>query len=409
MYEYYNEQFRSKTLDAVQFEIGLAVKNQIKVSDADVLQSYVAKVSQDKAKYDSLGYTEQINKFFSNTTSISEVYYVPMEALRNERYEVDPKNKSYSALFTINSDGHVLGYNEDYVEFKAEENKYYMRYVYENDDGTYTINAFFVGALLFGFGNDEEVNNAVTIDSGKLVSIDGYKDLSYEKKVELLNELIGLLKTQAQITEEGALQEDVTEIAQLFGTESKFVRDIITEIEDAIEGKDRDEIVEIFEKYMAMYNDDSGKLNDPGYLITSGDVSDSWAMADFPDGARAIYYNLLANGIDPNEATANVFGEGMTYYGLHYMMVTLAPYYRINLLKVNVDGEECYALPMNTKLNLAGDTQGKTIRESLEDAKSSSDYTAWQASFDEDTIKASTVRNDKNYKKLVKDIKKENK
>ena len=409
MYEYYNEQFMSKTLDAVQFEIGLAVKSQVKVSDAEVLQSYVAKVSQDKAKYDSLGYTEQINKFFSNTTSISEVYYVPMEALQNERYEVDPESKSYSALFSFNPDGSVSDYDHTYVNYDTTDGKYYMNYVYDNGDGTYTINAFFVGALLFGFGNDEDINNAVKIDSGKLVSIDGYKDLSYEKKLQLLNELIDQLKTGAQITEEGALQEDVTEIAQLFDTESKFVRDIITEIEDETEGKDRDEIIEIFEKYMAMYNDDSGKLSDPGYLITSGDVKDSWAMADFPDGARAIYYNLLANGIDPNAAVEDVFGEGMTYYGLHFMMVTLAPYYRINLLKVNIDGEECFALPMNTKLNLAGDMQGKTIRESLEDAKSSSDYSAWQASFAEDTINASTVRNDKNYKQLVKDIKKENK
>ena len=411
IYDYYNEQFMSVSLDAVKYEISLAVKNDpaMQISDNEVLQSYIAKVSQDKAKYDSLSYADQIDKFFSNTTSIDGVYYVPMKALSELTYEIDPTDKSYAALFTFDGNKNVTGYNADYVTKNNETGKYTMKYIYDNGDGTYTINAFFVGAMLFSFGNDEEINNAVTVDSGKLVSIAGYSDLSDEKKVEFLRKLVSMLKVYEQITEEGALQDDVTEIDQLFGKTSKSVDDIIAEIEGAIANKSHDEILEIFKEYMAKYNDDSGKLNDPGYLITSGDVKSSWAMADFPNGARAIYYNLLANGVDPNTATENLFGEGMTYYGLHYLMVTFAPYYNVRLMKINIDGEECYALPMTKAYNLAGDTQAAKIKEGLEDAKSSSEYTAWQASFSEDTINAATVKNDKNYKSLVKDIEKESK
>ena len=410
IYDYYNEQFRSVSLDAVKYEIGLAVKNDPakKVSDNEVLLSYVAKVSQDKAKYDSLSYADQIDKFFSNTTSIDGVYYVPMKALSELTYEIDPNDKSYKALFTFNPDKTVSDWNRTYVT-KTTDGKYTMKYIYKNDDGTYTINAFFVGALLFSFGNDEDINNAVKIDNGKLVSVAGYSDLSEEKQVELLNKLVDQLETRAQITEDGTLQEEVTEIDQLYGEEKKSVRTIIDEIKNAINGKNHDEILEVFKKYMAMYNDDSGKLNEPGYLITSGDVKDSWAMADFPNGAREIYYNLLAGGVNPNEAVANVFGEGMTYYGLHYMMVTFAPYYRVELMKINIDGEECYALPMDMAYNLAGDTQAAKIREGLEEAKISSEYSAWQASFEEETINSATVKNDKNYKSLIKDIEKESK
>ena len=404
IYEYYNEQFMSVALDAVKYEIGLAVS----VSDEEVLQSYVAKVSQDKAKYSSLSYADQIDKFFSNTSSIDGVYYVPMAALASQTYEVDPFGKSYSALFTVEN-GAVVDYDHTYVTYNDETGKYTMKYVYDNEDGTYTINAFFVGAMLFSFGNDEEINSAVKIDSGKLVSIDGYSDLSDEKKVEFLRELVSQLKVEAQITDEDALQEDVTEIAQLFASKKESVDNIIKAIDEAIKGKTREEIVEKFKEYMAMYNDDGGKLKDPGYLITAGDVKDSWAMADFPNGARAIYYNLLARGIDPNAATEDVFGEGMTYYGLHYMMVTFAPYYNVRLMKVTIDGEECYALPMDMAYNLAGDKQGDKIKEGLEDAKATSEYTAWQASFGEDTINNATVKNDKNYKSLVKDIEKESK
>ena len=53
--------------------------------------------------------------------------------------------------------------------------------------------------------------------------------------------------------------------------------------------------------------------------------------------------------------------------------------------------------------------QGDKIKEGLEDAKATSEYTAWQASFGEDTINNATVKNDKNYKSLVKDIEKESK
>ena len=91
------------------------------------------------------------------------------------------------------------------------------------------------------------------------------------------------------------------------------------------------------------------------------------------------------------------------------MMVTLAPYYKVRLVEMTIDGEKCYALPMTTKLNLAGDTEAATIRKSLEEAKSSSLYSEWQASFDDDVIDGATVKNEKNYKQLVKDIKKESK
>lgn len=409
LYVYYNEQFMSVVLDAVKHEVGLAVS----VADDTVAEAYEAKVRQDKVKYDTLGYADQLDKFFSDTTDIAEVYYVPMNALKTQ-YEIDPKDKSYAPLF--NGDGTLKTGMDKYVEKKND--KYYMSYIYENEDGTYTINAFFVGAMLFSFGNDEKINDNVVVSSNVLTDIAGYKakDLKEEDKVALLKQLAYYLKTAEQITEEGALQEDVKTLDELFKTEDgklvlTGIQKVMNDIKTEAAGKTHEEILEIFKNAMAKYNDDSGKLSDPGYLITSGNVKDSWAMADFAQGARAIYYGLLAAGEDPNKTDMSdlMFGEGMTYYGLHYMMVTLAPYYHVSLIKVNVDGEECYALAPNTVLNLAGDTQAATIRESLKTAEINANYTKWQVSFTDETIANATTKYDKNYEKLVKDIKEQQK
>ena len=142
--------------------------------------------------------------------------------------------------------------------------------------------------------------------------------------------------------------------------------------------------------------------NDPGYLISPNDIKSGYVMADFADGATNLYYTMLMAGQDPTKEIE--FGEGMTYFGLHYMIVSFAPYYHITLTEVE---SGVFALDYKTEINRAGDSQYKTLEESIRSTKKSSQYSAWQAQFTDETIKAASEKNEKNYKKLIKDIKEE--
>ncbi len=398
LFVHYSEQFMNYVLSALSYEKKAATE----VTYAEIDEAYKAKVLKNKVNYDSIGYSDQLSKFFSDNSDIAETYYVPMAALKTQ-YEIKPTDKAYKALFTFDNAGNVTGYNNKYVIEK--DGKYYMSYIYDNGDGTYTINAFFVGHILFSFENVERLNNAI-VDSG--ASIGGYKDLDEDEKLKLFEALSDALTTNKQIATDGTLQENVKVKEELFevGEDGKLVEesvnDVIARFEAAIAGKTREEVLKIFEEYTVMYNDDSGKMKDPGYLVLSGDLSDGW-VADFSNVSKEIYYTLLAQDKDPNEELT--FASAYGPYGRHYIMISFAPYYNVKLTTYNVNGETVYALDRDTVLNNAGDTQTDTIGKSLKESKGSAAYSDWQAQFTDEAINNATTRNEKNYKQLLKDIK----
>ncbi len=402
LFVYYNDQFMSVLLDAVKYEMGAKVA----ATDEEIRTAYVAKVLQDKAAYDSLSYAEQLEKFFysdsSTKSDLTSVFYIPKEALETE-YEIDPTDKAYKPLF--NEDGTVkdsVKMDENGIGYvKEKDGKFYMPYLIKNGDRTYTINTFYVAHILFNFENVEKLSSMLDGDK-----IDGYMDLDEDKKLQLYTELAAYIETNKQVAKDGTLQEDVTEIKDLFELNEdgslvmESVKNILNRFEtEVIVGlTTREEILEKFEEYTVMYNDDGGKMKDPGYMIIAGDVSDN-LIADFSNVSKEIYFTMVAAGKDPSSEAVLKCAYGP--YGTHYIMITLTPFYHFQMIEV-ADG--VYALADTTVLNLEGDTQYELIKESLETAKTSSAYSAWQAEFTDDDINSNTVRNEKNYKKLVKDI-----
>ncbi len=400
---YYDEQFMSNVLSAVKFELG----EKVQILNGNISAMYKAKVLQDKVKYENKGLEAQVTEFFKDSdkaiSDLTGIYYVPVEALQTT-FTVDPKNKSYAPLFTFDGEGNVETYNETYVTKNGDD--YEMKYIYDNGDGTYTINAFFVGHILFSFDNSEDISSYLVGD-GTTTAIDIYNltDMPYEKQLNAFRLLVDYLKTNRQnlsYTEEGGdALEDVFAVDEEGNLIMENVEDVITAINAELVGKDYETVLKGFLDYMKQYNDDSGAINGSGYLIADVDTG---FMQDFTETARALYYGMLNDGVAPNayeSATEDMFKRAYTVYGMHYEFVAFAPLYRVQLEEVE---EGVFALKQDAKLNLDGDTHYDEIGKDLRSDAIANAYNEWKADFTEEKIKEKSTTDQKAYDKLVKEL-----
>ena len=400
---YYDSQFTSEVLSAKEYEL----TDSIKATNEDVLSEYEALVLKDKANYEGLSHTAQVEKFFSTISSdLSTAYYVPIEALTSVSYEIDPADKKYEALFTKDGDDNVTAFNTKYV---TEENgKYTMKYAYLNDDGTYTINMFYVTHILFSLDNvvgltdDYKNASADHTDEDKLMFV----KLFAEKMLKMRPQLADYLAKY----EERAESEEAYDytIDDVFGAEKTY-NEIVAEVNTALSetyansGNNYVALMNKFIELMEMYNDDGGKLASSGYLVSAGDMKNSW-YADFTNTALNIYFTLLnaekpVTGYDQTDAIAleNLVSDAYSDYGIHKMIISFAPLYHVT---VNNNG----SFDIDTELTLDGKTWRKTIEESLTDAEKDTSYKAWEDSFTDEEIKNHSEKNEKNYESLKKEI-----
>ncbi len=414
LYYYYVEQFNSEILSAVQYEIGEEVTDP---TDAEIESEYRTLVKQDYAKYDELGYTDQISEFFKDSdkaiTDISGVYTVPLTALLKSTYKVDATDKSYAALF---EGGEVkAGFEKYFVQDEQgkvvtdKDGKYEMYYAYDNEDGTYTINAFFVAHILFKFDNVSGLADKVTA---------AIKDNSHEDELTKLAFFVESLKTVIQqegyAKEGGEVLADVFEVDEDGNIKYSTVEDALDRINTAVEanGISYESILKAFLEQMVLFNDDSGAISNSGYLICSG--LDTGFMQDFADTAREVYYNLFVAGVDLTDYTGltdikDLFGKGYTSYGMHYEYVCFAPYFNVKLEKMTVGSDEVYYLNSKTPLTIAKEgeeqtTHYDTLKEELLSTKKDNAYSNWKAEFTDEIIEKATNKNEKQYDKLLDEM-----
>ena len=244
------------------------------------------------------------------------------------------------------------------------------------------------------------------------------RNLHYFNKEDVMKEmitLVGWLKNQSVL-------EDVPidfRIKSMESISSKFDRYYpghqLRKVFDDILGfrafcDSYDDVLEAFKLLMIQYNDDSGALSGSGYLISAGDMENSW-MADFTAIGLKVYFNSLVNHTavteleDGETSIDDYIGYAYTSYGLHIMMVCFDPLQNIAVDNSIVDGKSYTGIGLNTELNLDGDTKYDTLKDSLLTNKESKTYDAWKnAKVTDDTVANHTVKNEKNLKSLLSDL-----
>ncbi len=407
---YYDAQFSSAVLSAIEYELG--EKDSVAVTNGEIDEEYKLLVLKDKANYEYLSDKEQVKKFFETlkggTNGLDKVYYVPIDALTKVGYEIKSTDKAYKIFFE--NDGTVKAeYKNKYVfeEVKNGKTVYTMKYAYKNEkaDGThtYTINMIYVTHILLSFDNVEGLTNkykAATLD------------LTDEQKIEFAKKFVEKIKTCPQLLSflENFDHDKTYEVKDVFKTDEKgklayqTYADVINTINDALSGKGTyKELLDAFITLMEQYNDDSGKLTTSGYVVSAGDMENGW-YADFTATALEMYFKALVTGKNPTELAAGEnsldrIEDAYSDYGIHKMIISFTP-----LFDVKID-ESIGATDVKTKLNIDGDTRYDEIGKSLLSAKKSKAYTEWKAKNSDEIVEKHSSTNDKNYKRIVKDIK----
>ena len=407
---YYESQFSSEILSAIEYELGEA-KNE-SVTNAEIDEEYNLLVLKDKANYEYLSDEEQVKKFFETvkggTNGLDKVYYVPVDALTKVEYEIKADEKAYKVFF--NDDGTVKAeYKDKYVFEKTENGKtvYTMKYAYKNEkaDGThtYTINMIYVTHILLSFDNVEGLT-----DKYKAATL----DLTDDQKIEFAKKFAEQIKTCPQLLSflENFDHDKTYEVKDVFKTDEngklayQTYAEAIATINAALEGKATyKELFDAFVTLMEQYNDDSGKLTTSGYVVSAGDMENGW-YADFTATALEMYFEALVSGKNPTELadgeqSLDRIRDAYSDYGIHKMIISFAP-----LFDVTID-ESTGAMDIKTALNTDGDTRYEELGSSLLKSKKSKAYTEWRAKNTEEIVEKHSETNEKNYKRVVKDIK----
>lgn len=390
---YYDSEFQMIIDQALEYEITVDAS----VSDSDVNNEYAVLVRKDKANYDKLSYKDQVKKFFETIKSdLSSVYYVPVEALCNTSYEIEPTDKAYEGLFTFDANEQVTGHSALVME---DNGKYTMKYAYLNVDGTYTINMFYVAHILISFDNVEGLDTAV-----KNVTA----DFTDKEKLMFIESMTTYIKTNPQLQ---SYIDEYDEEKDYVGSDVFGAEESLDEAMAVINGAlvtaynvgDYQTYLDAFKIMMTVYNDDSGSLKGSGYLVSVGDMENGWYQ-DFTDTGIALYFNLLNNynvvlgsgndGIVKEDLTANAY----TDYGVHVMYVCFAPLFNVN---IDVYG----GIGIETELDIEGKTWKESIKDDLLELRKTNIYNEWKESIEEETVEKYSVKNEKNYKSLLEEIK----
>ena len=109
------------------------------------------------------------------------------------------------------------------------------------------------------------------------------------------------------------------------------------------------------------------------------------------------YGKVIGSGND-SIASGDLTGNAFTDYGQHIMYVCFAP-----LQNVTVDTYG--GIGIDTALDIEGKTWNETIEENLLSTAKTNKYNTWKSDISEETVESHTVRNEKNYKSLIDELK----
>lgn len=386
---YYKNAFESAVLSAVQHELKRAALTTNPVSAQAIVDQYNVLVSKQAEEYGVLDNKAQIDKFAAAIgTDMTKAYYVPVQAMMAESFEIDPSEDTFSALFTYDVDHNVTDYNHDFVSFDGS--KYTMHYAYQNADGTYTINMFYIAHILFKWTSD------ISNDMAKYIT-----DRSDAEVKATKTQFVNDLKTNKSQLAFATAAEEGTEVSDAFFTDANGSLAYFSVI-DAIAALDIDmngatDGLEAFKNYMTYYNDDSGSMTSAlGYFIAAGDISNSYDGSDFPNMAIKLYFDMIAADKTPG-VDYEISDFAFTSYGLHIETISFAPFYHVALTDNS-------AFDISKPIDLNGTTFAETIRESLESDAESKAYSAWTKANGSEQAKDHVVKYDKKLKKMMKDL-----
>ncbi|MCR4662153.1 MAG: hypothetical protein K5765_09190 [Clostridia bacterium] len=396
LYYYYNSQFNSEVLSALEFELG----DKVEVTDADIQAEYAVQYEKDKAGYAGLSEADQVDKFVSTVEkNLTSLYYIPVEALLDSKFEIDPTNKAYSSLFNFDENGNVIAFNGAFVEKDDETGKYYMYHAYEIGS-KYFINIFYVGQILVSFDNVDGLDSAAkSLDTTGNELLTLYKKL-YDDNIQSCPQLASYLNEYDE--------EHTYVVSEIFETENdEFKYYTGAEIAEAINealstATTYQEYVEMFLEEMNKWNDDSGAIDSNeyknGYLVADGSIYEKWDK-DFTAVALSVYYNQLVNGCINENGAIEIASDGAySVDGKHTIIVAFAPF-------SNIEIDEDYAFPIESKLSVtSNDTRLSLLQESVLETKKSEAYTNWTNKYISDDVMAKATINETNYKNLIKDI-----
>lgn len=356
---YYLSGFESAVLTAVQHELKRAALTEKPITEDEINAQYNILVNKQKEEYEILDNKAQIDKFAKAIgTDLTSAYYVPIDALKAEKFEYNGKEYSYAT---------------------------------DNGDGTYTINMFYIAHILFKWSDalKTEIDNYV-------------KDRDESEVKEIKTQYIDYLKTNKSKLEFATAEEKGDKLEDAFftnedGTITDFsVKDVLEELAQAM--VESEEPLETFKEYMTYFNDDSGSMSSKlGYFVAMGDIEHSYDGDDFPNMAKDLYVKLLEEGKNPNGAKD--FSEwAFTSYGLHIEYISFAPFYRVKLTENN-------GLGVNFAIDLDGTQFSESIKSTLENNAASKAYSEWQEKYTSDEAKSHAEKNEKKFKRLLKDLK----
>ena len=365
---YYNSQFESYILTVLQDELSVGVNAE--ASEAEIQAKYDTLVLKDKANYEYMSDEEQVAKFFdtlhnTEANGLENAYYVPIEALMNTSFEVDPTDKRYEALFTFDDDGNVTGHSALVTE---ENGKYTMKYAVKNGDNTYTIHMVYTTHVFLSFDNVVGL-----LDEYK----EAARDYSDEQKEVFLKAFEENIKTAPQLTTylENYKKGETYELSDVYALDENG--NVVTKTFDEVRAEAEQFLTEAYESgkfedllaavitLTEQYNDDSGKLTKSGYLVSAGDMANNW-MKDFTATTLETYFKHLVAGEDPTgdgndldtmigEAHSdNAFASTNPYAGYHMMFLCFAPLYEVNL-------EANGGVGLQEAINIDGDTRWESI------------------------------------------------
>lgn len=384
---YYNSSFESAILTGVQYELKQRALEKDPVSNEDIDEQYAILARKQKEEYDILmSYKDRLDKFAELiATDLTKCYYIPLDALIALSYKY-----------------------KDSEGIEHERN-----YATKNDDGSYTIDIFYITHILFKF--DEDIKNVIERYVQDITE-DAEKK---SKKLDLILS-VGLLntnKSKEDYSEKGGddvsdayyvildnegnpilLNEEGKPLSVEDRLLSEKVKDVFIELENEISAAATDsEKLEIFKKYMVWYNDDGGKMSsDLGYIVGMGDIKHNYDGNDFPDTAKAIYIDLIQDGV-----INNYLGKAFTSYGLHIEMLSFLPFYKINLTDL---GNGLWVMGADAKLDLKDSTFRQNLQKSIEDTINTNTYSDWTKSITKEEAAEHSTRNQKKINKLAKEL-----
>lgn len=352
---YYRNQYESAVLEAVRHELSRAADISA-ITDEFLEKEYQILVNRQKEEYDLLPTDKaKVDKFVKSisdgSVNLEKVYYVPVEAIQNEGYNLNE-------FFAI---GHIL--------FKFNEEQ--SAFINNEKGGRQADELKELRWLVAQYTTTSRSNPDFDPDyEGSIEDFDGtgiFPKLAFDP--DNLNE-------------------------SLFGGDSPIYDKISADLRAATTPEER---LQIFKDYMVLYNDDGGAMRShTGYLITPKGIPHSYDGDDFPGLAWKLFAeNPEVGSAFVTEGGESILGYSFTSYGLHLMMISFIPFADGT---VSANG----TLDIDAHLDSKGTTHRELIGKSLVQNIRNEAYTNFTK--ENKANDEASVINQKKFNKLLKDI-----